>query len=114
MLHIYIYDISRLRVNRTQSRVVTGLLTGHNTLQRHLYVMGLSNNVTCRKCGTEEAISVHVLRACEALASLRNAYLGPFCLDPEDVWGPPGTLVKGQGFFNLVSDYGAQRACFKA
>jgi hypothetical protein len=32
----------RLSFNRTQSRVVTGLLTGHNTLRRHLYVMGLS------------------------------------------------------------------------
>jgi len=27
--------------NRIQSRVVTGLLTGHNTLRRHLYLLGL-------------------------------------------------------------------------
>jgi hypothetical protein len=27
--------------NRAQSRVVTGLLTGHNTLRRHLHIMGL-------------------------------------------------------------------------
>jgi hypothetical protein len=26
------------------------------------------------------------------------------------VWGPSGTLVKGQGSFELISDYGAQRA----
>jgi hypothetical protein len=31
-----------LSFNKTQSRVVTGLLTGHNTLIKHLYVMGLS------------------------------------------------------------------------
>ena len=30
-----------LSFNRTQSKVVIGLLTGHNTLRRHLYVMGL-------------------------------------------------------------------------
>jgi hypothetical protein len=36
---------------RTRSRVVIGLLTGHNTLRRHLYIMGLSNSPTCRKCG---------------------------------------------------------------
>ena len=30
-----------LSFNRTQSRAVIGLLTGHNTLRRHLYVMGL-------------------------------------------------------------------------
>jgi hypothetical protein len=31
-----------LSLNRTQSRVVPGLLTGHNTLRRHLHLMGLS------------------------------------------------------------------------
>jgi hypothetical protein len=30
-----------LSFSRTQSRFVIGLLTGHNTLRRHLYVMGL-------------------------------------------------------------------------
>jgi len=50
-----------LPFNRTQSRVVIGLLTGHNTLRRHLYIMGLSNNPIGRKCGTEEETSVHIL-----------------------------------------------------
>jgi hypothetical protein len=45
--------------------------------------MGLSNTPTCRKCGTEEETSVHILCECEALASLRHAYLGSFFLDPE-------------------------------
>ena len=67
-----------------QSVVAIGLLNGHNTLRRHLYVMGLSDNPMCRKCGTEEEI-VHVLYACEALASLRHSYLGSFFLDPEDI-----------------------------
>jgi len=30
-----------LSFNRTQSRAVTGLLTGHNTLRRHLHLTGL-------------------------------------------------------------------------
>jgi len=67
-----------LSLNRTQSRVVIGLLTGHNTLRRHLRVMGLSNNPTCRKYGAEEEISVHILGGCEALASPRHRYLGSF------------------------------------
>ena len=87
--------------NRTQSRAVIGLLTGHNTLRRHLYVMGLSNNPICRKCGNEEETSVHVLCACEAMASLRHSYLSSFFLEHEDVrklnieaiW----KLVKGTG-----------------
>jgi len=47
--------------------------------------MGLSNNPTCRKCGTEEETSVHILCECEALASLRHAYVGSFFLEHEDV-----------------------------
>jgi predicted Zn-ribbon and HTH transcriptional regulator len=66
--------------NRTQSRVVTGLLIGHNTLRRHLYVLELSNNPTCRKCGTEEETSVHIMSECEALASLRHTHPGSFFL----------------------------------
>jgi len=73
-----------LSFNRIQFRVVIGLLTGHNTLRRHLCVMGLSNNPTCRKCGTEEETSVHILCECEDLALHRRIYLGSF-LDPEDI-----------------------------
>jgi len=47
--------------------------------------MGLRSNPTCRKYGTEEETSVHVLDECEDLASLRHAYLGSFCLDPKNV-----------------------------
>jgi hypothetical protein len=74
-----------LSFNRTQSRVVIGLLTGHNTLRSHLYIMGLCNNPTCRKCGTEEETSVQILCECEALASFRYSYLGSFFLDPEGI-----------------------------
>jgi hypothetical protein len=49
-----------LKVNRTKSRVVTGLLTGHNNLRRQLYVMGLSDKPICWNCGTEEKTLVHV------------------------------------------------------
>jgi len=38
-----------------------------------------------KKCGTEEETSVHVPCECEALASLRHAYLGSFFLGPEDI-----------------------------
>ena len=57
-------------------RVVTGLLTGHNTLRRHIYLLGLFNSPLCRWCGAGEGTSAHVLCECEALASRRYAYLG--------------------------------------
>jgi hypothetical protein len=50
-------------------------------------LMGLNNNPTCRKSGTEEETSVHILGECETFASLRytRMYLGSFFLDPEDI-----------------------------
>jgi hypothetical protein len=92
---------ARLLSNRTQSRAVIGLLTGYNTFRRHLHVMGLNNNPTCKKCGTEEETSVHILCECEALVSLRLMYLGSFFLDPEDIRvlgvGAIWNFVKGTG-----------------
>jgi len=85
--------------NRTQTRVVIGLLTGHNTLSRYLHIMGLCNDPMCRKCVNEEETSVHVLCECEALASLRHAYLGSFFLDAEVIreLGKGGHLELYQG-----------------
>jgi hypothetical protein len=77
-----------LSFNRTQSKVVIGLLTGHNTLRRHLHITGISDNTICRKCGTEEETSVHILCECEALASLRPGFL---------LFGPGGHRVLGVG-----------------
>jgi len=71
--------------NRTQSRAVTGLLTGHNTLRRHLHLMGLSDSPLCRRFGAEDEASAHIVCECEALASLRHVYLGCFFLEPEDI-----------------------------
>jgi hypothetical protein len=63
--------------------------------------MGLSNNPICRKCGTEEETSVHILCVCEALALLRYTYLGSFFLDPEDIRvlgiGAIWNFAKGKG-----------------
>jgi hypothetical protein len=90
-----------LSFNRTQSRVVIGLLTGHNTLRRHQHIMGLCDSPICRKCGTGEESSVHILCECEALSSLRQTYLGSFFLDPEDIRvlgvGAIWNFVKGTG-----------------
>jgi hypothetical protein len=107
-----------LTFNRTQSRVVIGLLTGHNTLSRHLYLIGLNNNPSCWRCSTEEETSVHILCECEAYVSGRHAYVFLLLLGPRiyrvQVCGPSGTLVKELDFLNLVSDYGAKRVCFKS
>jgi ribosomal protein L40E len=73
-----------LSFDRIQSRVVTRLLTRHNTLRRYLHLMRLTNSPLCRKCGAEDETSAHILCRCEALASLRHLYLGTF-LEPGDI-----------------------------
>jgi hypothetical protein len=63
--------------------------------------MGLCNDPMCRKGGTDEETSVHILCECEALASLMHAYLGSFFLDLEDTWelgmGAIWNFAKGTG-----------------
>ena len=54
--------------NRIQSRV-TSLLTGHNTLRSHLYVMVVIESLLCKRCGEEEETSAHVSRVCQALVT---------------------------------------------
>ena len=76
-------SIKLLSFNRNQSRVVTGLLTGHKILRRHLYLLRLLDNLLCRRCGAKEETSAHILCECEALAALRHRYLGSFFLEPD-------------------------------
>ena len=98
--------------NRTKSRVVIGLLTGHNALRRHLHLVGLTNSLLHR-CGLHDETLAHILCNCETLLSLRHVYMGLFFLDPEDIkslsLGTIWNLAKEQGFPELISDYGAER-----
>jgi hypothetical protein len=68
--------------NKTKSRVVTGLLTGHRTPRRYLHLMGLT---FCRRCGEKDESSADVLYEFKALVSLRHVYLGSLFLDSEDI-----------------------------
>ena len=83
--------------NKTKCRVVTGLLTGHNTLRRYLHLMGLTNSPLCRGCGEEDESSADVLCEFKALTSLRHVlvHLGSFFFDPED------TKTKSGGHLEL-------------
>jgi len=64
--------------NRTHSRAVIGLLTGHNTIRRHFHSLGLTDSPLCRKCRVEEETLDHILCKCDALASFRHVHLGSF------------------------------------
>jgi hypothetical protein len=71
--------------NRIKSGDVTGLLTGHNTLKRYLYIMGMINSPLGKRCGVEEETSAHILCEYKALVTIRHSSFGSCFLDPEDV-----------------------------
>jgi len=50
------------------------LLTGHNTLRRHLHLLRLIDTPLCRGCGAKEETLAHILCECEALASLTHTH----------------------------------------
>jgi hypothetical protein len=69
-----------LSCNTTQSRAVTGLLTGHNTLKRHLHLLGLS--VHC--VGVEQRMKPRpIMFVSVKLWFHSDVYLNS-CLEPED------------------------------
>jgi len=74
-----------LSFNWTQSRIVIGLLTGHNTLRRHLHLKGLANSPLYRRCGAEHETTTNFLCEREALASLVHVHLGSFSLHPRTI-----------------------------
>jgi len=52
---------------------------------RHLHLLGLLDSPMCRRCGAKEETLALILCECEALTSLRHAYLGSFFLEQEDI-----------------------------
>jgi hypothetical protein len=63
--------------------------------------MGLPNRPLCRRCGVDDETWAHILCECEALASLRHAYLGSFFLYLVDInslsLGDIWNFSKGKG-----------------
>jgi hypothetical protein len=80
----YVYWTRLLSLNRIKSGDVTSLLTGHNTLRRYTYIMGMIGSPSGRRCWQRRKPQL-IFCEYEAMATLRHTYLGSFFLDPEDV-----------------------------
>ena len=95
-----IYENNKLDYVCIKSRVVTGLLTGHNTVRRHLYLLGLTDSPLCRGCGMKEETLAHILCECEAWPHSDIHIWVPFFWTRKILgcwgWGPSGTLLKEQ------------------
>ncbi|KAJ8959355.1 hypothetical protein NQ318_022041 [Aromia moschata] len=81
-----------LRLSRNQIRLVTGLITGHCHLRKHLHRMGIYlDEPICRLCNEEDEAAPHIILECPALTHWRYGLLGTE--NPQEVF-PKKNLVK--------------------
>ncbi len=76
-----------LRLSRKQIRLLIGLLSGHWSVNQHLYRMGLVNDGACPLCLEEAETTYHFLGECDALIELRVQFLGARYLSTEEIHG---------------------------
>jgi len=76
---------SIMSLGRRDARLAVQILTGHGTLNYHMYKLGRINTPDCRMCGEEEKTSLHILSLCPAYARLRLQFLGSATLEPEQI-----------------------------
>lgn len=82
-----------LRLSRGNLRLITGILTGHCQLRKHLHTMGLVETPICRACEEEDETVEHVLTTCPALAHLRESMLGELWPNMANIRETPPSAV---------------------
>jgi len=74
-----------LALSRQMLKPVVGILTGHTQVQRHLSLMGLSNDPFCSYCKEAIESASHFLCHCNYFAVLRTTIWGKPSLHPTDI-----------------------------
>ncbi|XP_067209975.1 uncharacterized protein [Linepithema humile] len=72
-------------LSRRDARTAVHILTGHGTLNYHMYKLGRSDTSRCKACGDDEKTSLHVLSDCPVYAGLRHRMLGSALLGPKQI-----------------------------
>jgi len=84
MYFLHGFDSSRaryaLRLSRKDLRILVGILAGHADLNRHFFIMGVSQNSKCPLCQEDEDTSLHFIAQCSALMLLRKDILGDYTI----------------------------------
>jgi hypothetical protein len=70
--------------NRSQTRQVTELLTGHCNLKDHLYRLRIIGSPICERRHIETETALHILCECVGLAELGIRRLGKLFTKPSD------------------------------
>ena len=66
-------------------RIAIAVITGHCKLNKHMNRIGLSQNIMCENCQTDEDTAYHLVCLCPAFAQLRMKMLGKFILNLTEV-----------------------------
>ena len=94
-------------MNRRNIMYTTGIITGHNTLNRHLALMNIQEESMCGKCNQEPETIEHVVRSCPAYARIRREKLGEFFLtEPLNKYRLKKVLAFVSATNRLNLDYG--------
>lgn len=83
------YNLGRyrtiIRLDKARLRTLTGFLTGHCRLRKHLRTLGLEEEDDCRLCGEEEETPEHLIVTCLAVVQARREHLGRYCIEVKDI-----------------------------
>jgi hypothetical protein len=86
--------------------MAVAILTGHAPVRRHLYIMGLFDEVpTCIFCRMETETVQHIICCSEVLAPQRYNFLGKLFAEPKDISTASVRdlylFIRGTGLLNL-------------
>ena len=83
------YNIGRckaiIKLDKARLRTLTGFLTGHCRLRKHMRTLGLEEDDVCRFFGEKEETPEHLIVTCVALAQTRRQRLGREYIQVEDI-----------------------------
>jgi ribonuclease HI len=65
-----------LRLSKENLKLLTGVLTGHIGLKRHLHILKLVSEPDCRLCENEDETPLHLLSCCKSLSEQRKELMG--------------------------------------
>jgi len=78
-----------LSLSRKTLRSLLQIITGHNTLNKHMFVMGLNSSPTCTKCEEGSETSLHFVGSCPFYSINRLETLGAHLLSQEELKSIP-------------------------
>lgn len=74
-----------LNKSRQDLRLITGAITGHCTLNKHMQRMGLARSAVCRRCDEDDETPVHLITSCPALTSQRMKFFEHHTINAEQL-----------------------------